>query len=110
MTIRLDAGAPPDLPQKNDVGVGKGAPKASNVREAAMQFEGILVRQMLAPLEKSLTAGSGGGSSPMVGGMVMESLSQGILAGGGLGLADIVEEALRGLDSAPKSGPENGEK
>jgi Rod binding domain-containing protein len=88
-------------PQRN-VDHGPDGPK-SNVREAAKQFEGILIRQMLAPLEKSLAAAAGGGGSvPMIGGMVMESLSQSIVSGGGLGLAEMVESALRG--ESPQGG------
>lgn len=70
----------------------------AKVREAALQFEGIMVRQLLQPLEKSLAGGMGGegGASPMVGGMIVNSLSQSIIDGGGLGLADIIEESLRG--------------
>lgn len=70
----------------------------AKVREAALNFEGIMVRQLLQPLEKSLAGGMGGegGASPMVGGMIVNSLSQSIIDGGGLGLADIIEESLRG--------------
>lgn len=80
------------------VSKGEGGPKSGDrVSEAARNFEGILIRQMLAPLEASLTAGtSTGGNVPMVGAMVLESLSQSMVAGGGLGLADVIEQALRG--------------
>jgi len=75
-------------------------------RKAAREFEGILIRQMLQPLEKSLMAGTGGGGNvPMVGGMVLESLSQSIVSGGGLGLAEVIETALRGR-TEPTHGPE----
>lgn len=72
------------------------ASENKKTREAALEFESILVRQMLGPLEKSLTAGIGGGgaSAPMVGSMVLESLSRSIAEGGGLGLADVIEQAL----------------
>ncbi len=73
-------------------------------KEAALQFEQIMIRQMLEPMEKSLSQSFGGGSnSPMVGGMIMSSLSQSISDGGGLGLADVIEEALRSASPAPVS-------
>jgi Rod binding domain-containing protein len=110
MIVRSELGSIGQTPAAPHTKVGAADHHGPDVREAAKQFEGIMIRQMLAPLEKSLTAGSGGGSVPMVGGMVMESLSQGILSGGGLGLADMVEQALRGIDSTGKTGPKDGEK
>ena len=78
--------------------------EAKKTREAALQFEQIMIRQLLEPLEKSLSKSFGGGSnSPMIGGMIMSSLSQSITDGGGLGLASVIEEALRTAPSAPVS-------
>lgn len=81
------------------------------LRKAASDFETILIRQMLAPLEKSMTQamGGAGGASPMVGSMVLESLSQSIAAGGGLGFASIIEEAMRPrVTSGPSAHPAIG--
>lgn len=85
----------------------KGA-SSEKLRKTALEFEAVLVRQMLGPLEKSLTAGMGGSSSstPMVGSMVLESLSRAIADGGGLGLADVIEQALSA--AASKEGPPGG--
>jgi len=89
---------------------GSSSDKLANekLRKTALEFEAVLVRQMLGPLEKSLTAGMGSGSNtPMVGSMVLESLSRAIADGGGLGLADVIEQAL--LAAAAKETP-SGEK
>lgn len=85
-----------------------GEAEQKKTREAALEFESILVRQMLGPLEKSLTAGIGGGgaSGPMVGSMVLESLSRSIAAGGGFGLADVIEQALNAASGT--NGPKEG--
>ena len=79
-------------------------PTKPDLAQAAQQFEGILIRQMLAPLEKSLSAAAGGGNVPMVGGMVIETLGQGIVQGGGLGLADMIEAALRAAAAGAPEG------
>ncbi|MCH2108738.1 MAG: hypothetical protein MK135_05380 [Polyangiaceae bacterium] len=74
-----------------------GKSEAEKTHSAALQFEAIIVRQMLKPLEKSLSASMGeGGQSPMVGAFVVDALSKGISEGGGLGFASVIEEALRG--------------
>jgi Rod binding domain-containing protein len=88
----------------NSVQGMKSEPSDPKTREAALQFEQIMIRQLLEPLEKSLSKSFGGGSnSPMVGGMIMSSLSQSITDGGGLGLASVIEEALRKASPAPVS-------
>ncbi len=71
-------------------------------RKVALQFEEILVRQLLEPLEKSLSKSMGGdGATPMIGGMIISGLSQSISEGGGLGLARVIEEALRDPPAKP---------
>lgn len=89
---------------------GSAPESKSDLAEAAKQFEGILVRQMLAPLEKSLTAGAGGSNVPMVGGMIMETLSQSIIGGGGLGFSEVIEAALRGAAGGSSDGSTDGKK
>lgn len=78
------------------------------IREAALQFEQIMVRQLLQPLEKSLSKSMGGegSSSPMIGGMLLNSLSESVTNGGGLGLASVIEEALRDVSVQPVSAAE----
>lgn len=78
------------------------------IRDAALQFEQIMVRQLLQPLEKSMSQSMGGGgtSSPMIGGMIVNSLSQSVTDGGGLGLASVIEEALREVSVQPVSAAE----
>ncbi len=82
--------------------VGKLAPKSQKVdgdkkiREAAKQFEEVLVKQMLKPLEESLSKAMGTESAnPMIGSLVLDAVSSSITKGGGLGFADLVEQALR---------------
>lgn len=72
------------------------------VREAAKQFEGILLRQMVSELQK--TAHLGGG--PQTGGQLYESLVSEALAdaverAGGLGLADSIARSMQARDGAP---------
>jgi Rod binding domain-containing protein len=62
--------------------------------ELARQFEGILVRQMLAESMKSLIDGPKGQQS--YGYFISEALSDGITKGGGLGLRSVLESQLRG--------------
>lgn len=111
---------PPGLDISRALGGASPAPespavskKDESARKAALEFESILVRQMLGPLEKSLTSGIGGGSasSPMVGSMILESLSRSIAEGGGLGLADVIEQAFTAASqggAVHHPGPEDG--
>jgi len=66
--------------------------------ELARQFEGILVRQMLAESMKSFIDGPEGQQS--YGYFISEALSDGITKGGGLGLRSILESQLRGQGEA----------
>lgn len=82
--------------------VGNLAPKSQKVdsdkkvREAAKQFEEVLVKQMLKPLEDSLSKAMGTESAnPMIGSLVLDAVSSSITKGGGLGFADLIEQALR---------------
>ena len=76
------------------------------IREAAKQFEEVLVKQMLKPLEESLSKAMGTESAnPMIGSLVLDAVSSSITKGGGLGFADLVEQALRSRLPA-KSGEE----
>jgi len=66
--------------------------------ELARQFEGILVRQMLAESMKSMIDGPHGQQS--YGYFISEALSDGITKGGGLGLRSVLESQLRGQGEA----------
>jgi Rod binding domain-containing protein len=66
--------------------------------ELARQFEGILVRQMLAESMKSLIEGPKGQQT--YGYFISEALSDGITKGGGLGLRTVLEAQLRGQGEA----------
>lgn len=66
--------------------------------ELARQFEGILVRQMLAESMKSLVDGPEGQQT--YGYFISEALSDGITRGGGLGLRSVLEAQLRGQGEA----------
>ena len=95
----------PDADRSFSLEKAKGAGKASEAgvsedakksREVALQFEEVLVRQMLQPLEESMGRAMGTeNASPMVGSLVLDSLSQSIRESGGLGFAEVIEEALR---------------
>jgi len=68
-----------------------------NVLKAAKDFEAIFVRQMLKSLEK--TTAAGGNTKPTAGqstygSMIVDTLSESISKGGGLGLADVVARSM----------------
>lgn len=81
--------------QAPGAGEGASAPNpaadTSRVREAAKQFEGIFVRQLLEAAKIMGPKGSQGH-----GAMAVESLADGVVRAGGLGLARQIEVALSG--------------
>ena len=65
--------------------------------QAAKDFEAIFVRQMLKSVEK--TTAAGGSAKPTAGqstygSMIVDTLSDSISKGGGLGLADVVARSM----------------
>jgi len=79
-------------------GAPGGRPKPEDVKQAAKQFEAILVRQLLAPAVEPMMNGSLGGAQGAGGGvygyMLTDVLANSISQGGGLGLAGILEKQL----------------
>ena len=69
--------------------------------ELARQFEGILVRQMLAESMKGVIDGPKGQQT--YGYFISEALSDGITKGGGFGLRSVLEVQLRGQDDARRA-------
>jgi Rod binding domain-containing protein len=69
--------------------------------ELARQFEGILVRQMLAESMKGIIEGPKGQQT--YGYFISEALSDGITKGGGFGLRSVLELQLRGQDDARRA-------
>jgi Rod binding domain-containing protein len=74
-------------------------------REAARAFEAIFVRRMLSSLEKTSKPGatgeSGGGSGGIYASIMVGSLADAVAGSGGIGLADLVLQALQPTQ-APK--------
>jgi Rod binding domain-containing protein len=74
-----------------------GAREESGAAQAAQQFEAVLVRMMLEPLQKttqlskSQLGSSGGGAYAS---MIVDALADALAASGGVGLAPLVEKAL----------------
>ena len=67
------------------------------IKEAATQFEAVLLRQMLSCLEKT-TSSSTGSQSPggsIYGSMVVNTVADAIANAGGLGLASLLTKSLR---------------
>jgi len=65
--------------------------------KAAKEFESIFVRQMLKSVEKTTAAGCGTKAAPgqsTYGSMIVDTLSDSISKGGGLGLADVVAKSM----------------
>jgi flagellar protein FlgJ len=79
-----------------------------SVLKAAKEFESIFVRQMLKSLEK--TTAAGGNTKPTAGqstygSMIVDTLSDSISKGGGLGLADVVARSMMATQVASKPAP-----
>jgi flagellar protein FlgJ len=78
--------------------------KVAEQRKAAQQFEAIFLRQLLGSLEK---AGGFGGSSDsgsaIFGSMMVSALADSAAASGGIGLADIIFQAM--MPPAPPGAP-----
>jgi flagellar protein FlgJ len=85
---------------------GPAKPEAPDpsVLKAAKDFESIFVRQMLKSLEK--TTAAGGNAKPTAGqstygSMIVDTLSESIAKGGGLGLADVVARSMMAAHPVP---------
>jgi peptidoglycan hydrolase FlgJ len=90
-------------------GVGA-APKADApdpaMLKAAKDFESIFVRQMLKSVEKTTAAGMGtqaAAGQSTYGSMVVDTLSDSISKGGGLGLADVIAKSMMAAHPGLKS-------
>jgi Rod binding domain-containing protein len=90
-------------------GVGA-APKAEApdpaMLKAAKDFESIFVRQMLKSVEKTTAAGMGTQAQPgqsTYGSMIVDTLSDSISKGGGLGLADVIAKSMMASHPGLKS-------
>ena len=87
------------------------APDADGVglaeqRQAAQQFEAIFLRQLLGSLEKAGSfGGSGDGGSAIFGSMMVSALADSAAASGGIGLADIIFQAMMPPAAPPASAP-----
>jgi flagellar protein FlgJ len=77
------------------------------IKDAAKQFEAMLIAQMLSSARESGTSGWGGDSSDKSGDTMMEmaeqQLSKVLASGGGLGLATMI---TKGLSKAPANSSE----
>lgn len=84
------------LPSPTAAGVPPPAPQARELTRATRQFEAILLKRMLASLEKttSLTPQLVLGGGGQYGSMMVEALADAIAEAGGLGLAKTLEGAL----------------
>jgi Rod binding domain-containing protein len=66
------------------------APLDPQLKRAASEFEGIFLRALLKPMEKT----TGGHSSTHYGSMVVSALSDAVSSAGGLGLGPVISGAL----------------
>jgi Rod binding domain-containing protein len=65
--------------------------------KAAKDFESIFVRQMLKSVQKTTAAGMGtqaAAGQSTYGSMIVDTLSDSISKGGGLGLADVIAKSM----------------
>jgi flagellar protein FlgJ len=76
------------------------APPAEQRKEVAMQFEAILVRQLLGPTMASMLGKEGGAASNVYGDMLTDTFAQQLTRGGGFGLGGLLAKQL-----APRGNP-----
>jgi Rod binding domain-containing protein len=84
-------------------------PKSEQMARAAGQFEGLLVRQFLNESMKPLVKGGCLDGEEMPGGDIYQSLmvntlADGIEAGGGLGLSNVIRLQLQGPSAGGAKG------
>jgi Rod binding domain-containing protein len=72
----------------------RNASPAEQRKEVAMQFEAILVRQLLGPTMSSMLGKEGGAASNVYGDMLTDSFAQQLTRGGGFGLGGMLEKQL----------------
>lgn len=67
------------------------------IKEAATQFEAVLLRQMLSSLEKATSSSTGSQSTggSIYGSMVVNTVADAIANAGGLGLASLLTKSLQ---------------
>ncbi|MFT7579333.1 MAG: Rod binding domain-containing protein [Myxococcota bacterium] len=72
------------------------APKdAAEARKVALQFEGILLKEVVSSLRKTANVmGEGSGGHPMYDHMMEQALTDHLAASGGVGLAQLFEPSL----------------
>lgn len=75
--------------------------EAAQRKQVAGQFEAILVRQMLGKSVGSMLGGDAGVSGTVYGDMMTDVLAQKLTAGGGLGLAHMIEQQLTPRGAQP---------
>lgn len=97
MTVAATTPVLPQSPAAGAAGAGvKTPPKPSpEILDAARKFEAIFVRQLLSSLEKTTQMGGEKGTQGNVyGSMVVSSMADSISAAGGLGLGELVAQAM----------------
>jgi flagellar protein FlgJ len=78
----------------------------AQTKQVAAQFEAILVRQMLGKSVGSMLGGDEGVAGTVYGDMMTDVLAQKLTAGGGLGLAHMIEQQLTPRGAHPAATPE----
>ena len=70
--------------------------KTRDLHEATQTFEALLLRRVLASLEKTtrMSSSPGGAGDSQYGSMIVEALSDAIARSGGLGLSKAIESSL----------------
>lgn len=71
---------------------------------AAREFEAVFLRTLLGSLEKTTQLGSGGGLSSgqsAYGSMVVSAMADSLSAAGGIGLSDVITQALLARSPGP---------
>ena len=76
-------------------------PDQARLKEAAQQFEAVMLRRMLSSLEKTMKTEADKGTS-MYGSMMVDAMADAIVGSGGLGMAKVIEDSLPGIK--PKNG------
>lgn len=80
-------------------------PSISDTKQAAAQFEAIIIRQLLEPVMKpamSSLGGEGCAGSDIYGYMLTDAMANQLSKGGGLGLARVLEKEFNGTTHKPE--------
>lgn len=104
MDVSAISSATSALPGALNLRALSGATPAAQRKAVATQFEAIMLRQFLSESVGKMMGGEESAQGSVYGYMLTDSMAQTMAAGGGLGLAKIIEQQLTPRGQAPAAG------